>query len=198
MSRPPSRRKCRCCSKFFIPDKRTVDRQKYCSEAACRKASKAASQQRWLSQDGNGDYFRGPEQVQRVQRWREANPGYSKRKSPASQTIQPVESQTVKFVHSSCNAPPPLPTALQEDWFTQTPAFVGLIAMVTGMTLQEDIAVTTRKLLLRGQNILGLAMTAAPTSRPGLEHEPQTPFAARTGAPNTTGFQLGGPPIGPP
>ena len=198
MSRPPSRGKCRCCSKFFIPDKRTADRQKYCSEAACRKASKAVSQQRWLSQNGNGDYFRGPAQVQRVREWRKANPGYAKRKAPASQTIQPVDNQPVKPIQSSCNAPPPLPPALQEDWITQTPAFVGLISMVTGMTLQEEIAVTTRKLLLRGQNILGLTMTAAPASRPGLEHEPQTPLAARAAAPNTTGFQLGGPPIGPP
>ena len=103
MSRPPSRRKCRYCSKFFIPDKRTVDRQKYCSEAACRKASKAASQQRWLSHDGNGDYFRGPEQVQRVQRWRQANPGYWKRNAPASKTIQPVDSQPVIPSFASVN-----------------------------------------------------------------------------------------------
>jgi hypothetical protein len=32
---------------------------------------------------------------------------------------------------------------------------VGLISMVTGSTLQEDIAATTRQLLLRGRNILG-------------------------------------------
>jgi hypothetical protein len=33
---------------------------------------------------------------------------------------------------------------------------VGLISMVTGITLQEDIATIGRRLLLQGQNILGL------------------------------------------
>jgi hypothetical protein len=45
---------------------------------------------------------------------------------------------------------------------------VGLISMMTGSTLQEDIAATTRQLLLRGRNILGfvtpgkIQMTAKP------------------------------------
>ena len=64
-----SRRKCRCCNQFFLPDPRANDRQRYCSEPACRHASKAASQRRWLSQNGNGDYFRGPQAVRRVQLW---------------------------------------------------------------------------------------------------------------------------------
>jgi hypothetical protein len=36
--------------------------------------------------------------------------------------------------------------------------------MITGSTLQEDIALTTRKLLLRGQNILGLKIPGQPSS----------------------------------
>ena len=44
MSCPQTRRKCRCCTKFFVPDARTQDRQRYCSTPACRQASKAASQ----------------------------------------------------------------------------------------------------------------------------------------------------------
>ena len=39
--------------------------------------------------------------------------------------------------------------------------------MVTGSTLQEDIAVTTRQLLLRGQNILGLVTRVTPPITPG-------------------------------
>ncbi len=154
MSRTQTRRQCRCCRKMFVPDPRTADRQRYCSQPACRKASKTASQQRWLSKNGNGDYFRGADQVRRVQLWRQSHPGYWK-KTPASQRTQAVDGQCAKPDQSSCNVPRALPAALQDDCLAQNPAFVGLISMVTGSTLQEDIAATTRQLLLRGRNILG-------------------------------------------
>ena len=41
-------RKCMSCGEFFIPDHRSGERQRYCSAAACRRASKAASQAAWL------------------------------------------------------------------------------------------------------------------------------------------------------
>ena len=156
MTCSPSRRKCRCCSKFFVPDPRTADRQRYCSKPGCRQASKAASQRHWFSKNGNGDYFRGAEEVRRVQAWRRSNPGYWRRKKPSSQRIQVIDNQAANIDQSSCNVPRELPRTLQDDCLTQDPAFVGLISMVTGSTLQEDIALTARQLLLRGRNILGL------------------------------------------
>ena len=156
MSRPQTRRKCRCCNKFFVPDPRTEDRQHYCSKPACQQASKAASQRRWLSKNGNGDHFRGPEEVRRVQLWRKSHPGYWKRKAPSSQSTQAVDGQRTNPDQSSCNGPRGLPGTLQDYCLAQDPAFVGLISMVTGSTLQEDIAITARQLLLRGRNILGL------------------------------------------
>jgi hypothetical protein len=65
------RRKCCNCNELFIPDPRNAKRQRY-----CRKASKAASQRRWLQKPENQDYFSGPQNVKRVQLWREANPRY--------------------------------------------------------------------------------------------------------------------------
>jgi hypothetical protein len=109
-----------------------------------------------LSKNGNGDYFRGGEEVRRVQIWRKSHPGYWRRKKSSSQDIQVVDQQTVNLDQSSCNVPRELPRTLQEDCLAQDPAFVGLISMVTGSTLQEDIALTARQLLLRGRNILGL------------------------------------------
>jgi hypothetical protein len=156
MSRSQTRRKCRCCNTFFVPDPRASDRQRYCSKPACRQASKAASQRRWLSRNGNGDYFRGPEELRRVQLWRKGHPGYWRRDAPSSQGTQSIDNQLVNPDHSSCNVPRELPRTLQDDCLTQDPAFVGLISMVTGSTLQEDIAATARQLLLRGRNILGL------------------------------------------
>ena len=90
MSRSQNRRKCRCCRTFFVPDPRTADRQQYCSQPACRQASKAASQRRWLSKNGNGDYFRGPDAVRRVQLWRQSHPGYWRGDTPRLNALNPL------------------------------------------------------------------------------------------------------------
>jgi len=164
MSSAPTRRKCRCCCKFFVPDARTTDRQHYCCKPACRQASKTASQRRWLSKAGNGDYFRGADQVRRVQLWRQSHPGYWKGQSRSCENTQTVGYQRTDPDQSSCNVPRGLSGTLQDYCLAQDPAFVGLISMVTGSTLQEDIATTARNLLLRGQNILGLKIPGQPSS----------------------------------
>jgi len=156
MSRSAKRRKCPCCKQLFLPDPRTQGRQRFCSREACQRASKAASQRRWFSKEGNGDYFRGPREVERVRKWRRKHPGYWRREKRWLNRAQVLEAQPSNPVHSSCNVPRELPRTLQDECLAQTPAFVGLISMVTGSTLQEDIAATTRQLLLRGRNILGL------------------------------------------
>ena len=68
-------RKCLCCHDLFLPEPRSAGRQRYCSAAACRRASKAASQAAWLAKAENLDYFAGPMNVLRVQAWRAAHPG---------------------------------------------------------------------------------------------------------------------------
>ena len=168
MTRPQTRRKCRCCSKLFLPDPRTQDRQRYCSTPACQQASKAASQRRWLSKNGNGDHFRGADEVRRVQLWRKSHPGYWKQKHPSSQSTKAVDDQRINTDQSSCNVPRGLPGTLQDYCLAQDPAFVGLISLVTGSTLQEDIVATARQLLLQGRNILGFVIpeTMPTTSEP--------------------------------
>jgi hypothetical protein len=44
--------------------------------------------------------------------------------------------------------------ALQDSFFMQPTMFVGLIAHLTGLTLQEDIATTARRLQQLGRDIL--------------------------------------------
>ena len=61
-----TRRKCRHCGQLFRPDPRNLRHQRYCSAKECCRASKAASQRRWLAKAENRDYFRGPEQMARV------------------------------------------------------------------------------------------------------------------------------------
>ncbi len=156
MSSRASRRKCPCCKQFFGPDFRNGYHQRYCSKLACRQASKARSQRRWTRKSSNRDYFRGPEQVRRVQAWRRERPGYWRKSSPASGKAQIAEPQPTKPEQRSCNVPHSDLRTLQDLCLTEHPAFVGLISMVTGSTLQEDIEATTRQVLLRGERILGL------------------------------------------
>jgi len=77
------RRTCLNCAENFTPDPRNARRQRYCSQPPCQAASKRASQAKWLAKEENRHYHRGPTAVARVQAWRQAHPGYSRRKPPA-------------------------------------------------------------------------------------------------------------------
>ena len=156
MSLRPTRRKCRCCSELFVPDYRNQDRQLYCSKPDCRHASKQASQQRWLRQPANRDYFCGPQHTQRVQAWRQAHPGYWKKKTPVPEKGQVTAPQPLNPKQASCNAPPSDLSPLQDFCLAKDPGFIGLVAMITGSTLQEDIVAITRRVVEQGRNILGL------------------------------------------
>lgn len=76
MATAPTRR-CVHCGERFEADRYNAHRQRYCEKPECRKASKAASQRRWLAK--NPGYFHGPENCARVRAWRQANPGYWRR-----------------------------------------------------------------------------------------------------------------------
>jgi hypothetical protein len=153
MRRPLRMRKCKHCQTFFAPDPRSAGRQRYCAAPACRQASKAASQRRWLHKPVNREYFRDPLHRERVRQWRRAHPGYGRRQAsrppPALQedcAPQPMHNQGAEDAFT--------PSALQEDFFRQPAVFIGLIAHLTGLTLQEDIATTTRRLQQLGRDIL--------------------------------------------
>jgi hypothetical protein len=84
----PRRRRCLCCQKLFSRDPRLRHRQKYCSEPACRSASKQSSQRRWLRKADNHEYFRGEQHVDRVQAWRAKNPGYWRKAALIDEPLQ--------------------------------------------------------------------------------------------------------------
>lgn len=163
------RRKCRCCKEFFLADYRNGYHQIYCSQPLCQAASKQASQHRWLSQTANRDYFRSRENVERVRQWRQAHPGYWKKKSAAPGKGQEPEPQALEPGSPLVTQPQKSPVALQDLCLANHPVFIGLISMVTGVALQEDIALTTRKLEARGRDILGL--TLQETSRLAYDHQ---------------------------
>ena len=155
----PHAPRCKClhCKMLFVPDYRNRGRQKYCSTPECQEASKQASQRQWLGQPDNRDYFRGPENVQRVRDWRQAHPGYWKRQSrKAHGTLQETCSKQVPENEALASKPAPQVSrpALQDLCAVQTPLLVGLIAQLTDTVLQEDIVSFTRRLIAKGQDIL--------------------------------------------
>lgn len=152
-----AKRKCRCkhCRKLFTPDPRNAHKQMYCGEPACRKASKTASQAKWLAKEGNEDYFRGPDNVRRVQEWRKANPGYWRRKGNKGRDALQDHSTNKNTQKQSVTQQLPR-NVLQDLLNEQLPVFVGLIANFTGSALQDDIVTTTRRLQQLGADILNL------------------------------------------
>jgi hypothetical protein len=117
--------KCLCCGAPFTPDPRNRHRQEFCLKQQCRKAMKSLSQRRWLAKGENAKYWTGTNQVERVQAWRKAHPKYWKRG-----------------------------IALQEYCLPSNPLLIGLIAEITGSTLQEDIVANCARLVSKGRKIL--------------------------------------------
>lgn len=153
----PSPGTCKClnCFVYFNPNPRSKGRQKYCSHADCQKASKRASQRKWLQKPQNQDYFRCPENVQRVQQWRNRHPGYSKSRPHCSgkglALQDPLIPQVTEKHHEIVS---PAKDALQEILIAQPVVLIGLIAHLTGSTLQDEIVRTGRKLRELGEDFL--------------------------------------------
>ena len=168
------RRKCLCCGELFRPDPRNRRHQRHCAKAACRRASKAASQRRWLAKAQNQDYFQGAINVARVQAWRAAHPGYWRRPGTKPATALQADSlvQGIETPHDSgffgC-------AALQDVLAAQPTVLIGLIAHLTDSALQDDIARASRRLLQLGQDIL----------QGRTHHDDQAGAGARAVAPDT-------------
>ena len=144
---------CQGCGEDFVPDVRNRGRQKYCPKHGCRAAAKAARQRRWREQPQNQDYFRGAWNVERVRQWRAAHPGYwrTHRRRLADALQDALMAQA--FVPAQEPVDPRC-LALQDALKCQGPVLIGLIAHLADSALQDDIAVATRQLLQRGQDIL--------------------------------------------
>jgi hypothetical protein len=197
MNRSTHKCKCRHCRGFFVPDYRNVGRQRYCSKPPCKQASKAESQRRWLQKPENHDHFRGPDNVKRVQLWRQEHPGYWRRKTPqASQAPDALqETWTPQEVPTQSVSEPleaPQQDALQDSFFLQPAVLVGLIAQLTGFVLQDDIASMVRRLQQLGRDILD----RSPPLTGGDSHA-QTPDFSHPPAPRAEAVQLGGSALGP-
>jgi hypothetical protein len=146
------RRKCKSCLKLFRLDPRSRDRQQYCSTPLCKRASKAASQARWLAKPENQDYFRDPYHVARIREWR-ARKGSSWRKpSRVGGALQ--DARTAQHVDAVSKSGIPTTSLLQEIIMAQPAVLIGLIAHLVDTPLQDDILHAARRLLRLGQDII--------------------------------------------
>src|SRR5258708_18926522 len=151
----PSSCKCLHCREFFVPCSKNRGTQRYCPKAECRKASKIAAQAKWLNKPQNRCYFRGPENVQRVRRWREHHPGYwRKKRSPPADALQdlaPIQLSQIEPVTLNeaglmagdfiVNALPRSPPggAVQDLPRVQMPLFAGSYSFVPCGAVQKPL-----------------------------------------------------------
>lgn len=177
------KRKCRHCRELYCPDKRRLDVQKYCGKVECRKASQAASWHKWFMKPENRDHYKGPDEVDRVRQWRACHPGYWKRVAEVEDALPKVS--TSQDVDDQGDAPELTVDALPNVMFSQPALAVGLIASLTGSALPKDIAETSRRFVLLGQDILGNGPGSSPKGGRRDGHN-KTHSVSRTTAPCST------------
>ena len=156
-------RNCLHCTQLFDPDYRHRHNQFYCTKLECKKARQAANRQRWRERPENQDFWRERWNIERVQAWRIAHPEYwkrVKRKKVADRGValqiamksSQVQEDKLDSVGAVCDC---VTKRVPVDFRTQDPVLVGLIAQLTGDTLQNAIHQTTARLYEKGQAVMG-------------------------------------------
>ena len=182
-------RKCGHCGQLYEPDPRNGYHQRYCSQPACRQASKTASQRRWRASPKGRDYFCGSANVLRVHAWRKAHPGYWRRRRKKPSALQ--DHCLPQALVPPKDKPSLTPGALQDVIQTQGLTLLGLVAQLTGSALQENIVGATHRLILLGQQIQG------PSKGRQTDGRGQTPVVPGTLAASAGAVQLARPSPGP-
>ncbi len=146
----PGTKKCFNCHTFFKPTPQSKGRQNYCSQPDCKKASKKASQKKWLSKPENSHYFNGHDNVLRVQQWREINPNYCHHSNKGSSEVVDSETplqETLMLQDTDKHKKTDIlnSTTLQEMLISQVFVLMELIAHLDRETLQEMIDLTRQK-----------------------------------------------------
>lgn len=187
--------KCFHCGVWFHPHPRNRHHQRYCAKPECRAASKRASQRKWCRK--NPDYFRGPENVQRVRQWRAAHPGYWQRGAAEASCVTPdalqdilmsqgFDRESVTLFRHCLQAEFSQP--LQDVLSAQQSAIVGLVSFFSGEALQDDIVRILMNCYERGQRIGGMVPWM---HKQEIADERKRTDRAPAAAPGTPAVQLG-------
>ena len=163
MKKKIRRRRCKHCHDLYKPDPRNLKRQRFCDKPECKIASKKHSQQKWLIQPKNIDHFSGPENVIRVQQWREQNPGYWKRKKPKKTTslIEGALQETLstKTTTGKGFSSDLMQNALQDSLSSKTLVIIGFDIQLNKTALQDIIDITDQEVVKLVPNVLKKLMT---------------------------------------
>jgi len=143
MKKKIRRRRCKNCDDLFKPDSRNLKRQKFCRKPKCKEASKRYSQQKWLMKPKNIDHFSGPENVIRVQQWRQENPEYWKQKKSKKVTLlikgALQETLSAKTTINKGFTNDLMQTALQDSLSVKTLVVIGFDTQLNKTALQDII-----------------------------------------------------------
>ena len=173
-------RACHHCGVGFVPKPHNHKKQHYCGATECQRVSKRLSQARWRAK--NPDYHRGPVAVRRVQDWRTQNPGYWRSKKAPLEN-KPLQNDCItQAVDEQSDDADLEKTALRDNCITQPPLILGLMSILSGFTLQEDIDRFGRELHNKGRQILGNRPVDAINRKSNQNHE-KTYSRSKTSAP---------------
>jgi hypothetical protein len=176
MKPPKARQKCLHCKELFLPDCRTGHHQRYCLKPECRKARKRELMRAWLAKPENRNYFRDAKNAERARDWQKEHPGYWKNTARyRRRTLQDGATKQVPAAQEVASSPPD--RTLQDLCAMQVPLWIGFISMFVGSTLPDDIANNLRRLLIKGQDILG---TVPGVNLERLLHEKTSPQSGAT------------------
>ncbi len=142
MLKKTSYRKCAHCGRRFQVDPRIGQQHRYCQRSSCAKASRAASQKRWLRKEKRKDPSTDVDVI-RMQEWRSLHPGYWRRKVSIGRYV--MKGKLADVVREF---------ALQDMIDTHFPLLIGLVSHLTQSALQDTIASELRRLMLLGHGIL--------------------------------------------
>lgn len=202
---PTRQPKCPHCKRLFLPHPASRLQQRYCSDAPCQKARKAASNRRFRRR--NPDYFKGPIHVERVRAWRRTHPGYW-RNERRNQRQSVVPAGSVPSAAATLQAelmPQPVDPAvvelrgkvdaLQAVSDRQVHIIHGLAAHLTGYALQADLGVVLNAWYDKGSRLSGLspAQETAICRESNREPAMQSSAGARAPPVHPESLQLGRP-----
>jgi hypothetical protein len=108
-----------------------------------------------LAKPENENHFRDAENAERVRNWQKEHPGYWKNTARyRRRTLQDGCSEQAPAAQEIASNPPS--RTLQDLCSMQVPLSVGIISMFIGSTLPDDIATSARRLIIQGNDILGM------------------------------------------
>lgn len=145
------RKKCKNCGRTFLPDSYNHHHQAYCNNPDCRKKSRKASKARYRKKRSLSLDFRKKESI-RVKAWQTKHPGYWKKRKKRSKKVRRGAvlrdiAQVEKLNEDM--------SVLRDIAICQHTMLEGVISVLTGDVLREDIGAQRNRLYDRGKEVSG-------------------------------------------